>query len=162
HPAGARPMTTRTSRRVALGFAWLVALAGAAPSGAAELVREQRPLTQPFSAIRLSGSLDLVVTQAATDSLEIEARPEYLQRIHSEVRGGVLILDFDSPLELHFGTHHTHGPVVRLSARTLNRIMVEGSGDVTIGNWKTNDDFELSLSGSGDASIGTLNARNLK
>jgi hypothetical protein len=152
----------RILAKILLGLIPLAGIAGASSAVAAEPTRETRALSQPFTAIRLEGSLDLSISQADVPALIIEARPDQMARIRSEVRDGVLILSYDSPLEIHFGTHNSHSPRALLSAKSLKRISVKGSGDVSIGTWTTTEDMEFALSGSGDASIEALTARNLK
>lgn len=152
----------RSTVTFAVGIISMLALLAAQPAAAGEPAHEVRVLTQPFSSVKLIGSIDLVITQAETPSLTIEARPDQLPRVRSEVRDGVLTIDYDSPIEIHFGTHSHRGPRALLSAKSLNRIVVKGSGDVSMGTWKTGEDIELALSGSGDATIDSLTARHLK
>jgi hypothetical protein len=144
-----------------IGLATALAALMADPSMAAEPAHESRPLAQSITAVRLRGSIDLEITQSDTQSLTIEGRPDQLTRVHTEVRGSELLIDYDSPMEIHLGTHNRHEPRAILSAKTLERLKVEGSGDVSIESWKTAGDLDLSLSGSGDATIDSLEAHNL-
>jgi hypothetical protein len=151
----------KTLISLAIGVASAALALFADPSVAAQASHETRTMSQSFTSIRLVGSIDLELTQSDTASLSVEGRPDQLPQIRTEVRGSELIIDYDSPIEIHLGSHSSHGPRVLVSAKSIERIKVEGSGDVYVDSWNTAGDFELALSGSGDAEIGSLKARNL-
>jgi len=59
-------------------------------AAADERVRETRNIEEPFSQVRLAGNFDLELTQSDAISLVIEAAPEDLPNIRSDVDKGVL------------------------------------------------------------------------
>ncbi len=149
-------------KRVWKLFAALVFCAAFLPvAQALEPQRETRNLTESFDSVRLQGDIDVILTQSDSTSLVVEARPDLLGRIKSEVRNGELILSYSSPLEIHLGSYN-HSPRALLSMKALKRITIEGSGDVHATSWSSRDDLELSITGSGNVAISNLTARELR
>jgi len=148
---------------------WMVQVVGASAiawatcAAADEWVRETRTMTQPFNEVRLIGALDLQLIQSEAVSLVIEADRGELPRVKSEVHDGVLTLrlDDDGPHRfLGFISKHS-APRALLSARAIERLAVEGSGDVDAGSWTFPSAFELRVVGSGDVKFHHLAAEQL-
>ncbi len=134
-------------------FAW------AAGAAADETAREARTISQPFQEVRLEGDFDLQLTQGDAVSLVIEAPREDLARIRSDVSDGVLTLRRTPDGPLHpFGWFSRHAPArVLLSARSLDRLVLDGSGNIHAGAWADHA-LEVRISGSGDAQFDRLSA----
>ena len=147
----------------ALRLACAALLSICLPASAADLVREARTIGA-FKTVRLVGSADLVLTQADTPALTVEAQKDQLQNLKAEVRGDELVLRYETP-RLHGFTMFWHqsekGPRFLLSASTLERLATSGSGDVVAESWTAPGDFEISVAGSSDIRFATLAARKL-
>lgn len=94
---------------------------------AGDTARESRPISG-VNQVVLRGVGDLILTQSDLESLVVEAEPKLLPRISTEVRSGVLYLDFN---EKQISTRH---PIrFYLSVINLHRIQSEGSGEIQSG-----------------------------
>ena len=152
-------MNRQRARACLLAAALGATLAAWAGAAAAETVREPREITQPFSEVRLEGDFDLELTQSDTVSLVIESTRDDLPTIRSEVRDGVLTLrrDDSGPLGF-FRSMSRHQPArVLLSAKAIERLDLDGSGDIHAGEWKA-DALEVHISGAGDVRLDRLTA----
>jgi Putative auto-transporter adhesin, head GIN domain len=139
------------------------AIAWATCAAAEERVRETRTIAPPFSEVRLIGALDLQLTQSDAASLVIEADRGELSHVKSEVHEGVLTLRLDDDgarRRLGFFARHS-APRALLSAKAIDRLAVEGSGDVGAGAWTFPSAFELRVAGSGDVKFDHLAAEQL-
>jgi hypothetical protein len=128
-------------------------------AAAVERVRETRNIQQPFSEVRLMGAFDLELTQSDTVSLVIEAAPEDLLRIRSDVDNGVLTVRRvdDGPLNFFgwFSRHRAAAARVFLSARAIDRLTLDGAGNIHAGPW-TSEALEVRVSGAGDVKLDRL------
>ncbi len=152
-------MNRQRARGCLLAAALGATLAAWAGAVVAETAREPRDLTQPFSEVRLEGDFDLELTQSDTVSLVIESTRADLATIRSEVRDGVLTLrrDDSGPMGL-FRSLSRHQPArVLLSAKSIERWVVDGSGNIHAGEWKA-DSLEVHVSGAGDVKLDRLTA----
>jgi hypothetical protein len=155
-PPSASPAFARATAMAAVLFASLCA---ATPAFAADLVTEARPVGA-FKSVRLIGSADLVLTQADTPALSVEADKNTLQYLKTEVRGDELTLIYDPGSGIHWFSSGK-GPRFLLSAKSLDRLSTSGSGDVKSDSFTIPGDFEISVSGSSDVQFGALAARKL-
>ena len=113
----------------------------AAPSGRAGESREVRG----FTGVELTSFGDLQIEQTGTESLTIEAAPDVLPQLTSEVSGGVLRLGVAPGTTIRATT-----PVVyRLTVAALDSVAVSGAGDVTASNLQAGR-FTAGISGAGD------------
>jgi hypothetical protein len=127
---------------------------------AADPVRITLPVTESFSAVRLVGPFDLVLTQAPTTTLYVEGDPAQVRRVTAHVEGDVLVVGEQKKGFLNFETSHRTARVL-LSTPKLSRISTSGSGDVFATSWKTDGPLDVALSGSGDLKIESLVAQKL-
>jgi hypothetical protein len=124
----------------------------AAPtSGGAGERREVRG----FSGVELTSFGDLQIEQTGTESLTIEAAPDVLPQLTSEVSGGVLRLGVAPGATIRATT-----PVVyRLTVAALDSVAVSGAGDVTASNLQA-DRLTAGISGAGDMTLsGTVDSQ---
>lgn len=122
---------------------------------AGDTARESR-LISGVNHVVLRGVGDLIFTQSDHESLVVEAEPKLLPKISTEVRSGVLYLDFN---ENRISTRH---PIrFYLSVKDLYRIQSEGSGEIRSGKLHLGY-LEIDLRGSGSARIESLSAKHLK
>jgi hypothetical protein len=134
-------------------------IAWAACAAADQPVRETRSISQPFNEVRLIGAFDLELVQGDTVSLVVEAARDDLPTIRSDVSDGVLTLQqTDSgPFDFFrwFGQHPA--PRAILSTKAVDRLVVDGSGDIHAGTWSA-DGLNVRVSGSGDVRFDHLTA----
>lgn len=105
-----------------------------------------------FKGVDLQGSFDVYIIQGANESVKVEAPGDIMERIKTEVSGGVLKIynkgnSSDWNLNL-FGSHKK--VLIYVVAKDLNAITVSGSGDVYFKNGITTPSLKLRVSGSGD------------
>lgn len=100
-----------------------------------------------FTAVSLRGSMDLVVTSGEDQHVEIIAKPEMLEYIHTRVTRGELRIWTDRKSRLF---NHRGKIVVHISVADLRGIDINGSGNARASGIDT-DKFALEINGSGDA-----------
>jgi hypothetical protein len=151
-------MMNRARRWAGLAGTMLMAW-GAGAAADTQPAQETRPLPEPFHEVRLLGDIDLELVQGDRVSLVIEAPREDLPEIVSEVSGGVLTLKprSESPKFFRWFSHRFAARAL-LTAPSLDRIAIRGSGSVHAGAWGS-DALEVRISGSGGARFDDLKAR---
>lgn len=101
-----------------------------------------------FTAVELDTVGDLVIEQTGTESLTIEAAPEVVPLLISEVSGGVLRLDVVPGAEIA-----TREPIVyRLTVAALDALSVSGAGDATARGLRT-ERLTVDIAGAGDVML---------
>ncbi|MGE4587395.1 MAG: DUF2807 domain-containing protein [Mangrovibacterium sp.] len=68
----------------------VLVLAGMSSRAAGEKTRRQERETGPFSSISVSSGIDLFLTQGSVCNVTVEAEPELVDKIRTEVRDGQL------------------------------------------------------------------------
>lgn len=154
------PLTARHGRRVWLLSAGslLIAAAAAAPHGvhAAQTASETRDLKKGFDEVVFAATGELDIVQAQHERLTIEAEPQILRKITSEVRGRQLVLGFTS------GNVVAREPIrFRLEMPTLRLLELQSSGNAQLGDFDVTS-LSLLLGGSGDLRLDRLTAQSLK
>jgi hypothetical protein len=179
HPApAARPrMPGWVLPFVAVGLLTVVSACssstGSAVTGSGALRTETRDVGG-FSTIELTGSGDVIIEQAGTESLSIEAEDNLLPELTSGVSSGTLQLgttegtDLQPTLPITYrvtvhdlaGLQMSGSGSVTAAGITTSAIsiFISGSGDVTVAG--TADDQTVTISGSGNYSAGDLATRN--
>lgn len=128
--------------------------AQAATTGSGRIATEKRSVSD-FEAISLSGSMDVVVRQGATEGVEVQADDNLLPLIETVVEPGAagrtLNIRFKRGERIYnSGRIRITVDVIRLSA-----VATTGSGDVLVDGLKT-PSFKLSIAGSSDARLNGL------
>jgi hypothetical protein len=102
------------------------------------------------------------LVQSDTTSLAIEAAPENLREIRSDVEGGVLTVRWEDGGPLHWFRWFSRHPAARvfLSVKAIDKLGLDGSGSVHAATW-THHALELRISGSGDATFDHLTTARL-
>ena len=115
--------------------------------GTGEVVK--KPLTvDAFHGIVLEGAADVVITQAATQSVEIEAQANIAELVTTTVKGGIWTIGTGNK------SYSTSKPfIVHISVPTIDQVRIEGSGDVTGHGSFTADKVELAIEGSGNIDL---------
>jgi Putative auto-transporter adhesin, head GIN domain len=104
-----------------------------------------------FNAVSVGGSFDVYITQGSTESVKVEAPGEVIDRIITEVDGGVLRI-YNKNNSWHWGDMWGNHKkiVVHVTAKDLNAVSLSGSGDVFFKEGITANSLKLRISGSGD------------
>lgn len=140
----ARRTTTVAATALAVGFG--LTLTGCAFESAGP--RETRSVDiDDVSSVRLATSGELVVRRGTTPSLTVTAGERTQDRLVSEVRDGVLVLDASG------STFGSLGAIrYELVVSGIGELVVSGSGDVS-GDDVTDDGLRVQIEGSGDVDL---------
>jgi hypothetical protein len=123
-----------------------------------------------FTEVALRGYGKLVVeqtTDAQAEGITIEAEPELLSRITTEVRGRRLLLGFGMPWFEWIGFWFTwlltpdKSIRYRLVVRTVEELLISGAGSVECASLRS-DSLRLRISGSGRVRVNDLHAGSLE
>ena len=151
---------SRTTLTLALVVGGWISVSNARIVGSGHLATETRNVSG-FHAVSLESSGDVVITQGDTEGLTVEAEDNILPLIVTEVDGkGVLHLG----LKPHESIQTTRKTTFKLSAKLINSLTIEGSGDVHADSLSLqgNGKFAVSLPGSGNISVGKLTAGSVE
>ena len=109
-----------------------------------------------FDKIHLSMDADIYYTQDSVYKVEISAQQNILAVLKTEVKNHALQFDFRRNVWGH--------SKIKITVHTpdLNDISISGSGDITAQNTLNTNALELSISGSGNINLPSVNAKNLK
>jgi len=115
-----------------------------------------------FHAVDVAGSFDVYISQGSTESVKVEAPADIMNRIITEVDGGVLRI-YNKHDTFNWGDLWGHHKkiVVYVVARDLNSINLSGSGDAFFKEGISANSLKLDISGSGDMT-GRVDAKNLE
>jgi hypothetical protein len=101
-----------------------------------------------FSAVSVAGSYDVYITQGSSESVKVDAPSEVIDRIVTEVQGGVLkIYTKDNT---HFDWNVNKKMIVYVSIKDVNAVSLAGSGDVFFKDGLRAPSLKVKLTGSGD------------
>jgi hypothetical protein len=115
-----------------------------------------------FNAVNVAGPYDVYIKQGATESVKVEAPADMINRILTEVNGGVLkIYSRHNNWNWGFSWGHHRKIVVYVVAKDLNSINISGSGDVSFKDGITANSLKLKITGSGDMT-GRVEAKTLE
>ncbi|MDF2433680.1 MAG: hypothetical protein JWP44_3311 [Mucilaginibacter sp.] len=106
-----------------------------------------------FSAVSVGGSFDVYITQGNTESVKVEAPADVINKVITEVDGGVLKI-YNKHDNWNWGEWWGHHKkiVIYVTAKSLNSVGLSGSGDVYFKDGITANSLKLRISGSGDMS----------
>lgn len=105
-----------------------------------------------FHSLDLLNSGNVIITQGDTEGLVIEAEDNILPLIETKVtENGELRIGFKPREEIHL----TKPLVFRLAVKTLDNVVLSGSGDISSKALKA-DQFALKLQGSGNVAVDHL------
>jgi hypothetical protein len=114
-----------------------------------------------FHAVSLAGSFDVYITQGTTESVKVEAPDDLIDRIITEVDGGVLKIH-EKEKNWHWNDSWGHKKIaIYVVAKDLNAIGVAGSGDIYFKEGITTNSLKLNVTGSGDM-LGKVNVKTLE
>lgn len=122
--------------------------------GSGELKSDTR-LLKPFTKIELNTDAKVIITKDSVQSIRVEAQPNLLKVLTTEVSGKWLYIDLDGCLA-------NHKPItVYISTPSFETIEVDGSGSVEGRGSFAGEKILLTIDGSGSINIGlSANAVN--
>ena len=115
----------------------------------ASTTTEERPVTE-FQAISLDGVGVVDYVQDDVTSLKIEAEPEALTLITTEVKEGTLHIQ--TKLVSVKAIHLKHPPIYTITGPNLNQLDLRGAGRAKIGRLKA-DQLVVNVDGAGDVRL---------
>ena len=120
--------------------------------GSGNLASETRAVSG-FHAVELAASGNVEVTQGDKEELVVEAEDNILPFIETRVKpDGTLLLTFKSGESVE--THKTI--TFKLSAKTLDKMVLAGSGNIRVGGKLTAENETIKLLGSGNVALDDL------
>ncbi len=116
-------------------------------TGSGNVISENRQVGG-FEGVQASGSINVDIESGSENKIIIEADDNIMKYIITEVDNGMLEIHYKSNISLRNAHVTTH-----VVAKSLNRLYVSGSGNITSTNTITNSDrIQVKVSGSGDVS----------
>jgi hypothetical protein len=114
-----------------------------------------------FRGVSLSGSYDVYITQGATESVKVQAPRDVIDRIITDVEGGVLrIYSKNDGFSWGNWFSSTKKVVIYVTVKDVNSISVAGSGDIFFKDGITTNSLKLRVAGSGDI-LGKVSVKTL-
>ena len=123
--------------------------------GSGVRVEKQRALGA-FTKLRIDGPIDVRLNQAGSDQATVVADDNIEPLIETVVEGDALVVS----MRRDAGFTTRSAPLVRVDARALQAIAVNGSGDLGVERFKA-DSLSLNLVGLGDVRLGMVELREL-
>lgn len=114
--------------------------------GTGEVVRKSLSV-DAFHGIHLEGSMDVVLTQGATRSVEVEAQQNLIELVETRVSNGVWKITTSDG----FTTNKNF--IIHITVPMIDEVSVDGSGDVTSKGTFTSDAMALAVAGSGNITL---------
>ncbi|RAK68189.1 head GIN domain-containing protein [Hymenobacter edaphi] len=139
------------SAALAATFIGASALAALAQEGA-----QLRPVGS-FEQVRASGAINVVLRQGPAE-VKVEATPEVLAQVRTEVEGNTLKIYREKSGSFHFGK--TEKVTVYVTSPRLSGIEVSGASDVKGASPISAEQFSIKVSGASDVTL-QLTARQL-
>ena len=100
-----------------------------------------------FNAIQLLGSADIVYRQSASTTVEIYGSDNIVPLLETYTSNGTLTVKFKKNTRII----NRGKLIVKVSSPELNKITVNGSGDIKLANGiQTNKNIDVTVNGSGD------------
>jgi hypothetical protein len=109
-----------------------------------------------FSKLRIDGPFDVRLAQAGSDQATVVADDNIEPLVETVVEGDALVVR----MKRDAGFTTRSAPVVRVDARALQAIAINGSGDLSVERFKA-DSLSLNVIGSGDVHFGVVELKDL-
>lgn len=111
-----------------------------------------------FTAVSAQGSMDVVINFGTSGAVKVEAEENLLPYIETEVQGNRLTIRTKKGYNLN----SRKKMLITLSMEKINSIQQSGSGNLTAGgNFTSDGETDLGLSGSGNMKISFENFRDI-
>jgi len=108
-----------------------------------------------FTAVKVSCSADVILRQGTENVVRVRTDENLQDMVITEVRGKVLNIDIDGSIR------NVEVLEVYVTVSHLQKVLVNGSGDVESENTIEGVQFEIQVNGSGDVDL-DLNVKSLK
>ncbi len=141
-----------------LGTAVAVVLATA---GAQAQQQQSRPVTGDFQQVESGGGIDVYLTQGPTAAVTVEAPPEALPHVVTEVRNGALVIHWEQNFSWHGLMGPQRGVKVYITAPHLTGLVLSGGADAHGQTPLRADDFSIRASGGSDVTL-ALQAKTVR
>lgn len=115
-----------------------------------------------FNAIKVSNAFEVYISQGNVDAVAISAsKPEYKEKIITEVKGGVLIIRFDDDKKFWKGWNNSRQKLkAYISIKKIDKLDVSGACSVFFEEGLSADELAFGLSGASDVK-GKLEVKKL-
>jgi|GEM_PF-176306 len=130
----------------------LVQLAFAQKIAKKDYKTEERPVTD-FTRIEVSGPFEVIMVQDGTEKLSIEADPEDLADIITDVRGGKLVIRYDRNNWGNWSDRNSRRFYVKLSVKNLEAISTSASAVLRNTGMLKTDRLSLGASSGSDLEL---------
>ena len=151
-----------TTRLVTTAAAVVLALGGAQAQQ-----KQSRPVTGDFQQVESSGGIDVYLAQGPAAAIAVEAAPEALPHVVTEVRDGALRIHWEpgyswhGAASWHGSTGRQRGVRVYVTAPRLTGLVLSGGADAHGQTPLRADDFSIRASGGSDVTL-VLQARTVR
>ncbi|MCO5936009.1 DUF2807 domain-containing protein [Mucilaginibacter sp. RB4R14] len=139
--------------------ALLVATALVVTAGLAKADTQDRHLTG-FTSVAVAGSYDVFITQGSSESVKVDAPANIIDKIITEVKGGVLVIHTKEGNNWNWESGNKK-MIVYVSIKDISAVSLAGSGDVVFKDGLRATSLKIKLTGSGDIS-GKVDVKNLE
>jgi hypothetical protein len=115
-----------------------------------------------FDKVHVKGIGELILTQGDKEELYIDANPDLLPQIKTEVKNGILLIRYDFDWMDYLGLRFIGAGPIRylLTMKEIKEVILAGAGNVEAKSIKTSD-LKLGLSGAGAMNIGGVECTRL-
>jgi hypothetical protein len=103
-----------------------------------------------FNAVSVAGSYDVFITQGSAESVKVDAPSQVIDKIITEVEGGVLKIYTKDGTSWNWSGNKKM--IVYVSIKDINAVSLAGSGDVVFKDGLRASSLKIKLTGSGDIS----------
>jgi hypothetical protein len=97
-----------------------------------------------FEGINLAGAENVVLQYGENQEVKVKGHPNIIERIKTEVKAGIWKIQLDK------GSYKDYELTYYITIPKLKSILLTGSGDVKLKDFKNTTDLTVNLSGSGD------------
>jgi len=126
-------------------------------AGLQEVKKENRNVAV-FSSINFAISGDLYLSQGDKNEVIIEAEPDVLEKIITEVKGNTLTIEFEN-----WYNHRGNSKInVYITTKSIEKLMLTGSGSLVNKTKINSPDLSLVITGSGSILLDNLTTQNVK
>lgn len=122
--------------------------------------RQSRPVTGDFQQVESGGGIDVYLTQGPTAAVAVEALPEALPHVVTEVRNGTLVIHWEQGFTWHI-LGRQRAVRVYITSPRLTGLVLSGGADAHGQTPLLADDFSIRTSGGSDVTL-ALQAKTLR
>ncbi len=114
--------------------------------GVGEVVKKSLTV-DALHGIELEGSMDVVLTQGAVQSVEVEAQANLIELLETNVKNGIWTI------ETKDGYTTNKAFIIRITAPVIDEVSLDGSGDITCNGTFKSEAMQLAIAGSGNITM---------